>query len=229
MHAIERMNFGGLEGHWIDAGKVGHIGATTVIINLTRIISHIQITTSRHKHGNDVGEWQCGYNPIGGGINHMKPPTLLDCKHILAKAHHVTALVLIEAIIVTLGTGLGAVDGANYAHAGHVNDKNARIGRDIAFVGSDCAVGSPIIDAVGRLAEPQDAALLLQGGCVKHSETGADGATRRLSCICLFANEEKTVAKELPELSGHAQLLIRIHHRKDVVLHLVVVIVVVVE
>ena len=79
----------------------------------------------------------------------MKSLALLNREHILPKTDHVTALVVVKAVVISLGTGQGAVDSPLDSHRGHVDNEDASAGRDIALGGSDSAIGTAIINAIG--------------------------------------------------------------------------------
>ena len=71
MHSVKLINFIHRQCNGVDAGEVGLVGATAVVVNLARVVGNIQVASSRHKYRDDVGERQCGHNSIGLRVNHM--------------------------------------------------------------------------------------------------------------------------------------------------------------
>ena len=122
-----------------------------------------------------------------------------------------------------------ACDGACRGHCVDIQGKNAGIGGDIALVGGDAAIAAAVIDAVGRLTEAQQAGMLLEGRSIEHGQARADGAARGLVAVGLLADNEEAVTEELSLLCGYTQLSLGVDHRIDVILHLVVVVVVVID
>ena len=226
MQAVEWIHVGRLQHDGIDAGEIGLIGAARVVIDLTGIVGDIEISASSDKDSDDVGERQRLNDSIGGSIYHMQPLALLHGKHILAKTHHVTTLVVVKAIVIALSAGQGAADSPLDSHSGHVDDKDTCTGRHIALVGTDGTISPAVVHTVGRLTEAQDAALLLERDGIEHGKPGANRCARRLGGVGLLAYNKQVIAKQLSMLRGHTQLGIGIDHGIDVVLHLVVVIII---